>query len=364
MYDYIIVGAGLSGITAANILANKNKKILLLEQRNHIGGNCYDYYEKGVLVHKYGPHIFHTDNKKVWNYLSQFTEWNNYRHKVKVEIDDKLITLPINLNSIQELFEDVFITSLFRTLVSDNSTIYDLLKSRNHLIRIYGKTIYKNIYENYSRKQWGKDFDRIDSDVLKRIPIRNNYNDEYFTDQYQGLPKDGYTEMFNRMLGHKNIKVQLNTKVNSLCTSSVFPSMHIYTGRIDELFNYQYDILPYRSLDISFEDFKNIEYCQEYGVINFPSNKVDITRKTEYKHLTKQEFPNTVLSSEIPKECGIDDIPYYPILTDENKKLYSKYKKLSNRISSNLILLGRLAEYKYYDMDDIVNRVIEEIEKL
>lgn len=366
MYDYIIIGAGLSGITAANILANKDKKILLLEQRNHIGGNCYDYYEQGILVHKYGPHIFHTDNKKVWDYLSQFTEWNNYKHKVKVEVDGKLVSLPINLNSIDKLVcRDIFDTLITCFNLESQISIYDLLESKNITLNELGNYLYNNIYKNYSSKQWGKYFDKLDKSILKRIPIRINYNDEYFTDQYQGLPKNGYTKMFNRMLDYKNIEVVLNTEASCIDFYSDLknPPVIIYTGRIDELFNYNYGILPYQSLDINFEEFKDIEYFQECGVINYPNKKVKITRKTEYKYLTQQKNEGTVLSYECPKECKEGDIPYYPILTDKNKKLYNKYKKLIDK-NPNIILLGRLAEYKYYDMDDIVNRVMEEVEKL
>jgi UDP-galactopyranose mutase len=354
-YDYVIIGAGLAGITIANILANKNKKVLVIEKRDHIGGNCYDEYVDGVLVHKYGPHIFHTDSKIVWNYLSQFTEWNDYKHKVKVSVEGKLITLPINLNSIKELFPDdykMYYDVLNEVFKKKEIVIGDLLDSYNTVLVVLGSYLYRNIYENYSLKQWGV---IPDKSVLNRIPIRLNYNDDYFTDRYQGLPINGYTKMFENMLFHKNIEVRLNETWNV-----EYDDFHkiIYTGCIDELFDYQYGKLSYRSLDIYFENY-NIPFYQKHPVVNYPDKK-SLTRITEYKYMTKNSI-NTVISKEYPKACEENDIPYYPINNEENDTLYKKYKQLADKIP-NLTLLGRLAEYKYYDMDDVVLKAIKESE--
>jgi UDP-galactopyranose mutase len=358
-YDYVIIGAGLAGITMANLLANKDKKILVMEKRDHIGGNCYDEYIDGVLVHKYGPHIFHTNSKTVWDYLSQFTDWNDYKHKVKVSVDGKLITLPINLNSLEQLFDSISFTIYKTQLFTEFGkkkliTIYDLLKSKFNYLQKVGINLYKNIYENYSLKQWGA---IPDKSVLKRIPIRLNHNDNYFTDKYQGLPINGYTKTFENMLFHKNIEVRLDRSFYGIEADYKI----IYTGCIDELFDYQYGKLPYRSLDFQFEIHDKL-YYQKYGVINYPQHE-SMTRITEFKHLTKQEYYHTVIASEYPKACTENDIPYYPIINEENITLYKKYKQLADKIP-NLTLLGRLAEYKYYDMDDVVLKAIKESKKL
>jgi UDP-galactopyranose mutase len=331
-YDYVIIGAGLAGITMANLLANKGKKILVMEKRDHIGGNCYDEYIDGVLVHKYGPHIFHTNSKIVWDYLSQFTEWNDYKHKVKVSIDDKLVDLPINLNSLKDL-----------GLEKGYETV---------------KFIYEKVFKNYSKKQWGKYVGELDSSVFGRIAVRDNHNSDYFLDKFQGLPVDGYTKMFENMLFHKNIELKLNEE----CNGFLYDTNIIYTGMLDEFFRYQYGKLPYRSLDIYFQNHK-IPFYQKHPVINYP-NKKALTRITEYKYMTMQNSMNTVISKEYPCEYDSEkNLPYYPIPINDTAELYNKYKQLADKIP-NLYLIGRLAEYKYYDMDDVVEKAIKLSEEL
>jgi UDP-galactopyranose mutase len=332
-YDYIVVGAGIAGITIARCLADKNKKVLILEKRNSIGGNCFDERINDILVHKYGPHIFHTDNEKVWNYLNQFTSFNDYKHKVKVEVDNMLVTLPINIDSLEELGLDR----------SENSIQY----------------ISENVYKNYSKKQWGKYFGLLDKSVFNRVPIRYDHNSDYFLDKFQGLPTFGYTNMFQNMLFHENIELKLN-KQYTPCTYNDGQKI-VYTGSIDEIFNYQYGYLSYRSLDIEFKEYDKPFY-QDYPVINYP-NKKRLTRKTEYKYLTQQESDNTIISKEYPCEYDGANIPYYPVPTKETSELYNKYKELADKIS-NLYLLGRLAEYKYYDMDDVVEKALNLAEEI
>jgi UDP-galactopyranose mutase len=357
-YDYVIIGAGLAGITMANLLANKDKKVLVIEKRDHIGGNCYDEYVDGVLVNKYGPHIFHTNSKIVWNYLSQFTRWNYYKHKVKVSVEGKLITLPINLNSIKELFSNdykMYCDALNEVFSVKEIFIGDLLNSCNTTLVVLGSYLYRNIYENYSFKQWGTIPERS---ILNRIPIRLNNNDNYFTDRFQGLPISGYTKMFENMLFHENIEVRLDR--DSYRIESDYKI--IYTGMIDELFDYCYGKLPYRSLEIYFQNHK-IHFYQKHPVINYP-NKKALTRITEYKYMTMQNSMNTVISKEYP--CEYDskkNLPYYPIPTNDTAELYNKYKQLADKIP-NLYLIGRLAEYKYYDMDDVVEKAIKLSEEL
>ena len=332
-YDYKIIGAGLAGITMAERLADKGKSVLLLERRNHIGGNCYDFIHKDVLIHRYGPHIFHTDNEKVWEYLNQFTEFNDYKHMVKVEVNNKLVDLPINLKSLQEL-----------GLEKGYETV---------------KYIYKKVFENYSKKQWGKYVSKIDPTIFGRIAVRDNYISDYFLDRFQGLPVFGYTRMFENMLFNKNIEVELNRNKIEIFKSNI---PIIYTGMIDELFGYCYGKLPYRSLDIWFQEHKQPFY-QKHPVINYPS-KERLTRITEYKYMTQQNCMNTIISKEYPCEYkSKKNLPYYPIPTDDTKALYNKYKKLADKIP-NLYLLGRLAEYKYYNMDDVVEKALNLSEEL
>jgi UDP-galactopyranose mutase len=331
-YDYIIIGAGLAGITMANLLANKDKKVLVVEKRDHIGGNCYDFKYEGVLVHIYGPHIFHTDNEKVWEYLNQFAAFNDYKHRVKVCIDDKLVDLPINLNSLKDL-----------GLEKGYETI---------------KYIYEKVFKNYSKKQWGKYVSELDPSVFGRIAVRDNHNSDYFLDKFQGLPVDGYTKMFENMLFHENIEIQLKTDFFNFGED---PNI-IYTGMIDELFDCCYGKLPYRSLDIYFQNHK-IPFYQKHPVINYP-NKKALTRITEYKYMTMQNSINTVISKEYPCEYDSEkNLPYYPIPTNDTAELYNKYKQLADKIP-NLYLIGRLAEYKYYDMDDVIEKAIKLSEEL
>lgn len=364
-YDYIVVGAGLAGIIIARCLADKDKKVLILEKRDHIGGNCYDEKIEGVLIHRYGPHIFHTNNEKVWNYLNQFTEFNDYKHKVKVEVNNKLVDLPINLNSIDDIyFNDKILFHIHMNELQhefgkkSEVSIYDLLKSKNDWVQSLGDCLYRNIYENYSKKQWGT---IPNKNVLDRILIRCNCISNYFLDKYQGLPINGYTVMFENMLFHKNIEVRLNSNWKLDDISLIKDNNIIYTGMIDALFDYKYGKLPYRSLDIEFKEYKK-EYYQEYPVINYP-NKKHLTRKTEYKYLTKQVCATTVISKEYPCEYDGNNIPYYPIPTNDTQELYNKYKQDADKIP-NLYLLGRLAEYKYYDMDKVVEKALELGEKL
>lgn len=358
-HDYTIVGAGLAGIVSANILANKGKKILILEKRNHIGGNCYDYYQNGILMHKYGPHIFHTNNEYVWNYLSQFTEWNNYKHKVKSCIyeDGELYDFPINLFTINKIVPDNITKLVDKYIDRIDVSIFELING-NRFTNL-GWDLYKLFYKNYSKKQWGNYYYNLDISVLDRVKIKLSFDDNYFNDKYQGLPLNGYTEMFLKMINNKNIIIVLNYNDNIINYNY---GNIIYTGRIDELFDYCFGILPYRSLDFKF-DFYNKENYQDYAVINYPNKEELFTRITEFKHMTRQEAYGTIISREYPKECEKNDIPYYPILTNKNIELYNRYKQLADKIP-NLLLLGRLAEYKYYNMDEIINRVLLEVSKI
>lgn len=355
-YDYIVVGAGLAGITIAECLARKNNKILIIEKRDDIGGNCSDDYIAGILVHKYGPHIFHTNNKVVWDYLNRFTEFNDYKHIVKTQIYplNWICTLPINLQVIKKLGFN-YLDKIVNKYGKSTITINELLNSEFNGL---GQYLFNTFYKNYSKKQWGKHYKDIDESVFNRIPIRLNFNEDYFLDIYQGIPKNGYSKMFENMVFHKNIEVKLNTTYDKIFTTK---NKVIYTGMIDELLDYCFGELPYRSLDIKFENY-DAPIFQNYPVINYPSED-RLTRITEYKYMTMQKNSNTVISKEYPCEYDGSNIPYYPIPTNETKELYNKYRELVDKIP-NLYLLGRLAEYKYYDMDKVVEKAIQLSEEL
>ena len=378
MFDYIVIGSGLSGSTITNLIAGKlNKKVLLIEKRDHFAGNCYDFVdENGIMVHKYGPHIFHTDNKKVFDYLSNFTQWSSYKHKVLAFIDGQKVSLPFNFNSIAELFPEKISNVIQEKLIKkygygEKVSILDIKESKDKDLAFLADFVYKKVFKNYTLKQWGISLNELDASVAKRVPVFIGRDDRYFSDCYQGVPVKGYTKMVENMLFHANIKIMLNTDFKdvidiNLGTKKIyfmkeeFNGKLIFTGMIDELFNFKYGYLPYRSLKLDFETV-NEEYFQEAPVVNYP-NDYDFTRITEFKHMHPINSKKTTILKEFPKDCKPDkDIPYYPIFTAKNQELYAKYQEEAEKFKS-LILIGRLAEYKYYDMDDAVERALEVFE--
>ena len=377
--NFIIIGSGFSGSVIAERIANVlNEKVLLIEQRNHIGGNCYDSYdENGILIHNYGPHIFHTDFEDVWNYLSNFTEWIPYKHKVLAYVDGKFIPLPFNFISIEKLFPSdeaqLFINELLAHYeYGSKVSIMELKKSNSSKPKQLADFVYKKIFLNYTIKQWGIPPDKIDLKVLSRVPIRISEKEGYFDDKYQGIPKEGYTKIFEKMLKNPNIELVLNQKMQNLIKvdhlnkcflfdGKVFNGKVIYTGAIDELFDFKFGKLPYRSLKFE-KEFHNIQSYQDAAVVNYP-NEYNFTRITEFKKLTIQKVNGTTIFKEYPKKCEENDIPYYPLFTDESKKQYQKYFEYAKQFK-NLTLIGRLAEFKYYDMDDVVKRALDVFESL
>jgi len=379
LFSYIIIGAGFSGSVIAERIANVlNQKVLIIEKRNHIGGNCYDYKdENNIIIHKYGPHLFHTDYKDVFDYLSNFTEWQLYHHRVLAFIDGKKVPIPFNLNTLYEIFPKTLAEKLETKLLNKyhyNSKIpiLELLKEEDDDLKFLANFIYEKVFKNYTAKQWGLKPEDIDPQVTARVPIYIRRDNRYFTDKYQAIPKDGYTKIFERMLNHPNIKIMLNTdfkevisidfenkKINFL--GQEFKGKLIFTGMIDELFSFKYGYLPYRSLELKFESIDQ-EYYQEAPVVNYP-NDYDFTRITEFKHIHPIKSNKTTILKEYPKTYQPNvDIPYYPVFTKENQELYNKYKEEAERFN-NLILIGRLAEYRYYDMDDVVKRALEVFEE-
>jgi len=379
MFEFIVVGPGFAGSVIAERIANVlNKKVLIIEKRNHIGGNCYDYRdENNIIVHKYGPHIFHTDYKEVFDYLSNFTDWHIYHHKVLAFVDGKKIPLPFNLNSIYEVFPQELAERLEVKLIEKYGygtkiPILELLKEEDQDLRFLANYVYEKIYKNYTMKQWGLKPEEISPQVTARVPIYVSRDNRYFTDKYQVIPKDGYTKIFERMLNHPNIKIMLNTDFKEVISidfenkkiyflGQEFKGKLIFTGMIDELFNFKYGFLPYRSLDLRFETIEQ-EYYQEAPVVNYP-NDYDFTRITEFKHIHPVKSDKTTILKEYPKAYQPNvDIPYYPVFTKENQELYNKYKEEADKFE-NLVLVGRLAEYRYYDMDDVVKRALEVFEE-
>ncbi|MFY4808223.1 UDP-galactopyranose mutase [Aliarcobacter butzleri] len=373
MIDYIIVGSGLAGVVLAQQIATKlNKKVLIIEKRNHIGGNCYDFKdENNILIHKYGPHLFHTNDKEVVNYLSDFTSWDIYNHEVLCFIDGKKVPIPFNFNTLYELFPNSKAKELEELLLktyeyNSKIPILELKKSTNKNLSFLADFIYDKIFVNYTAKQWGMKPEDMDGAVTARVPIFIGKDNRYFNDSYQSLPKFGYTKMIENMLNHKNIKLMLNTDFKEICEikdkdfylfDKKFYGKVIYTGQIDELFDYKFEELPYRSVDMRFETIEK-EFYQEKATINYP-NDYDFTRITEFKHIHPINSPKTTILKEYPQEYIKNvNTPYYPIFTNKNQEKYNQYLEYSKEFK-NLILVGRLAEYKYYDMDDIVKRALE-----
>ncbi len=354
-YNYLIVGAGFSGAVISERLASQlDKKVLLLEKRDHIGGNAYDFYnEYGILVHKYGPHIFHTNFDDVWNYLSQFTEWNGYQHRVLAYVDGKKVPIPINLTTVNTLLNKSFTEDELKDYF-DNIRIKlpQINNSRDVIVSQVGEYLYERFFKNYTYKQWGVYPEKLSPEVTKRIPVRLNSDDRYFSDKYQGLPSDGYTKLFERMLSHKNITIMLNTDYKEVINDIKFKRI-IYTGPVDYFFDYKYGKLPYRSLRFESETIEQ-EYFQEVAVVNYP-NDYDFTRITEFKHMTLQKHPKTTIFREYPESEGE---PFYPMPMDEALYIYNKYQEEVRKLKS-VYFIGRLAEYKYYNMDQVVKRALE-----
>ena len=360
MFDYLIVGAGFAGSVLAERLASQlNKKVLIIDKRNHIAGNAYDHYNKdGILVHKYGPHIFHTNSKDVFDHLSQFTEWRPYEHRVQASVDGQLVPIPINLNTINQLYglnltsfevEDFF--------QSKAEAINPIRTSEDVVVNRVGRELYEKFFRNYTRKQWGMDPSELDKTVTSRVPVRNNRDDRYFSDIYQAMPRHGYTAMFEKMLDHPNIKIMLNTDYHEILDVIPFKEM-IYSGPVDEYFDFRYGKLPYRSLEFRHETHHKQQH-QPVAVVNYP-NEHPYTRITEFKYLTGQQHPNTAIVYEYPKAEGD---PYYPVPRPENAKIYNKYKKLADE-TPRVHFVGRLATYRYYNMDQVVAQALTLFKKL
>ncbi len=349
MYDFFIIGCGFAGAVLAERLAKEGKKILIVDRRNHIAGNAYDFYNKeGILIHKYGPHIFHTNSEEVFRYLSKFTEWRPYEHRVLGSVDGQLVPIPINLTTINKLYgKDLTSDEVVDFLASKADTRKVVLTSEDVVLNVVGKELYEKFFRGYTKKQWDLDPSELDASVTARVPTRTNADDRYFTDSFQAMPKNGYTEMFQKMLSNENIHIMLNTNYKDIV--DIIPHKKlIYTGPIDGYFDYQFGKLPYRSINFKFETLDQEKY-QETGTINYPTSNL-YTRITEFKHLTGQKHHKTTIVYEYPTAEGD---PYYPIPRKENQEVYNQYKKLADE-NPDVYFTGRLGTYKYYNMDQVV----------
>lgn len=360
MFDYLIVGAGFAGAVLAERLArDAGKKVLIVDKRHHIAGNTYDHYNKeGILIHEYGPHIFHTNSKEIYDYLGQFTTWRPYEHRVLASVDGMLVPIPINLNTINELYGMQLTSSQVEEFLHSKAEAKDrIITSEDVVVNKVGRDLYEKFFKGYTKKQWDLDPSELDASVTARIPVRNNRDNRYFTDKYQGMPLHGYTRMFENMLSHPNIKIMLNTDYKEI--RDIIPHREmIYTGPIDYYFDYCYGKLPYRSLEFRFETLE-CETHQSTGTINYP-NEHPYTRSTEFKYLTGQKHPKTTIVYEYPKEDGD---PYYPVPRPENAELYKKYQQLATG-KKKVHFTGRLATYKYYNMDQVVAQSLTLYKKL
>jgi UDP-galactopyranose mutase len=357
-YDYLIVGAGFAGSVLAERLASQHgARVLLIDRRPHIGGNAYDEpNEAGILYHKYGPHIFHTNSQQVVDYLSQFTKWRPYEHRVRAYVRGQLVPIPINRTTLNLLFDAGLETDedAAEYLAARAEPVDEITTSEDVVINAVGRELYELFFRGYTRKQWGLDPSELDKQVTSRIPTRTNTDDRYFGDTFQAMPLEGYTKMFERMLDHPLIEKRVGTDFRDLKDEAHEIANHIiYTGPIDEYFDFRFGKLPYRSLKFDHQTLEQ-EQFQPVAVVNYPCEEVPFTRISEYKHLTGQHSPVTTVTYEYPSAEGD---PYYPIPRPENQELFKRYEALADA-TGGVTFVGRLATYRYYNMDQIVGQAL------
>jgi UDP-galactopyranose mutase len=354
-YDIVVVGAGCAGaVVAERIASQAGLSILVLEKRPHIGGNAYDNVdETGIFIQKYGPHIFHTNNRRVFQYLSQFAELNKYEHRVLAEVRGKRVYLPIGIETLEKLYDRSFTRETATEFLNKRRVHLSTIRNaRDMVVSQVGEELYTLFFEKYTFKQWGIAADELDTSVTARLPVRLNRDTRYFLDAYQGLPLGGFTAMFRRMLSHPNIELRLNVDYKPVIDLLDYNTL-VYTGPIDYFFDYKYGVLPYRSLTFRFETL-DTERCQESGVVNFP-NEHDYTRITEFKHLYMQKHEKTTICYEYP---AADGSPYYPIPNHCYRDIYRLYAEEASRLD-NVYFVGRLAEYRYMNMDEAMASALE-----
>ena len=355
MIKNLVVGAGISGAITAYLIAEiKKEKVLIIDKKNHIAGNLYDYkdFETNILIQKYGPHFFHTNNKTVWDFLSNFTKWHYYTHKVKASVENKLITIPFSLTTLYEIFSFGFAKNIENELIKSYGynktiTVAELIKTNNEKLKYIAEYIYKNIYKNYTLKPWNTPIEKLDNSIVSRVPIYINFNKNYFQDKFQATPYSGYTKLIENILNHKNITIELNTDFKDI--NEKFDNI-FYSGSIDEFYDYKYGILEYRSLEFK-NEIINKEFFQPTCVVNYP-NEHKFTRITEHKYILNQKSDKTLITYEYPKEFVIDkNERFYPTISSQNNLIYKKY---FSEKTKGVHFIGRLGKYKYFDIDDAI----------
>lgn len=361
-YDYLIVGAGFAGSTMAERLAaGAGKKVLILDRRQHIGGNAYDRSDAaGILIHQYGPHIFHTNSEEIFAYLSRFTDWRPYEHRVLAQVDGQLVPIPINRTTLNALYGRSLSTEAeAEAFLASRAEAVDIIRtSADVVLSAVGRDLYEKFFRGYTRKQWGMDPSELDKTVTARVPTRFNTDDRYFNDRFQAMPKRGFTCMFEKMLDHRNIDIELGVEYCDVRKEHSHSDL-VFTGPIDEYFDFRFGKLPYRSLEFRHETL-NREWLQPVAVVNYPDEQVPYTRVTEYKHLTGQVSPRTSITYEYPRAQGD---PYYPIPKPENQALFKRYEALAAN-QDHVIFVGRLATYRYYNMDQVVGQALATYRRL
>jgi UDP-galactopyranose mutase len=357
--DIIIIGAGISGSVLAERYANLGKKVLVLEKRDHIAGNCYDYYnDDGILVSKYGAHLFHTNYEDVWEYVNRFSKWYFYEHKVLGKIDGKLVPIPVNITTVNELLGlNIKNEAEMKKWLDENQVHNENPKDgREAAMARVGKVLYEKIFKNYTKKQWDKYPEELDASVLNRIPVRADFDDRYFSDKYQYLPEGGYTQMFKKILAHPNITVKLNTDFFDIRDELKNYQKLFYTGPIDQFFDFKFSLkekLEYRSIRFVHETHDQ-EFYQSNSVINYP-NEEEFTRIVEYKYITGQKHPKTTIVKEYTTDEGE---PYYPVPNPRNQAIYEKYQTEAKKLV-DIYFVGRLANYKYFNMDQAFKNALD-----
>ena len=366
MERILIVGSGLSGAVLAERLANQsNKKILIIDKRNHIGGNCYDYIDKdtNILINKYGAHLFHTNSEKVWNYINKFSEWIRWDHQVLAYIDNKFIPIPVNINTVNNLLdENIKSEDEMNEWLKNNQIKYDLIDNSEQMAKSrVGEILYEKLIKDYTFKQWNKYPNELNASVLERIPIRNNFDNRYFTDKYQALPKNGYTDFIKKLLDNDKIEIKLNCDYFDFIKENKEKFEYIiFTGPIDVFFNNKnIEKLEYRSIDFKIEIIKNTNFYQPNSVVNYSSSEFPFTRIVEYKHFLNQKSNDTIIVKEFTNDNGE---PFYPVPNEKNIKTYQIYKKMAENIN-NVHFIGRLANYKYFNMDEAILNAINYYEE-
>ncbi|WP_122508916.1 UDP-galactopyranose mutase [Pseudomonas viridiflava] len=360
-YDFLIVGAGFAGsVLAERLAAGLGKRVLLIDRRSHIAGNAYDQLDSaGVLVHRYGPHIFHTNAERIVDYLSQFTEWHSYEHRVLARVDGKLVPIPINLDTLNTLYGLQMDEQQAEVFLAERAEPVEMFRtSEDVVINQIGRELYEKFFRGYTRKQWGLDPSQLDKSVTSRVPTRTTTDSRYFGDSFQKMPLHGYTKMFERMLDHERIDIVLGVDFAKVREALSYRHL-VYCGPIDEYFGHCYGRLPYRSLRFEHKTVDQTRF-QPVAVVNYPDEEVPYTRITEYKHLTGQQHPKTSVTYEFPTAEGD---PYYPIPRQENNELYKRYKALADQ-SDDVTFLGRLGTYKYYNMDQVVGQALALYQRL